>query len=208
MIIMKKVFALVLIIFTGFHVAVAQDIITLKSGQELKARILRLNPKDVIFIAENNPDTVYLLRDEITKLQYRSGIIVYLSDNEYHAPAMSASSTASFDVPVNDSLYWLGEKDASRYYKGYQAASTGTLICSLFFPWGLVPAIACSSSPPSMNSLGYRDQKLMENSSYFNGYTKQAYKIKKKKVWQGFAIGSGAVIGFSILMSVLVATTY
>lgn len=208
MTIMKKIVALLLILFTGIHVAVAQDIITLKSGQELKARILRLNPKDVIFIAENNPDTVYLLRGDITKLQYRSGIIIFLSDNKEHSPAVSDTFTESNNVTVKDSLYSLGEKDASRYYKGYQAASTGTLICSLFFPWGLVPAIACSSTPPSINNLGYRDQKLMENSNYFTGYTRQAYKIKKKKVWQGFAIGSGAVIGFSILMSVLVATSY
>ena len=110
--------------------------------------------------------------------------------------------------PGSDSLFNLGTIDATRYYKGYKPAATGTLIASFFFPLGLIPAIACSSTTPARENLGYKDQKLMENTSYFNGYTHKAHAIKKKKVWGGFAIGSGLVIALSILMNTAATSTY
>jgi len=193
---MKRTLAIVFLVFTGLLSAVAQDIITLKSGQELKARIIRLNTKDVTFMATGGSDTISLQRDEVSKLYYRSGIIIYLS--ETGLPEFS-------NVSPNDSLYSLGEKDATRYYKGYKGAATGTLVSSIFIPLGLIPAIACSATPPAMNNLGYRDQKLMQNSSYYKGYTDQAFTIKKKKVWQNFAIGTGITAGYYIIMIVLVS---
>jgi len=54
-----------------------------------------------------------------------------------------------------------------------------------------------------MDNLGYPDQQLIANSSYYDGYVNQAHKIKKKKVWGGFAIGSGIYIGIVAIMSVM-----
>lgn len=192
---MRKIFAVLLLLFTGLSSVVAQDIITLKSGNELKARILRLNPKDVTFIPENKSDTLSMVRNEITKLLYQGGTVIYLSEEE----RITFNNEPGSDTG-SDSLYLLGEKDAIRFYKGYKPAATGTLICSIFIPWGLIPAIACSSSPPKINSLDFRNNKLMENTEYYNGYTDKAFKIKKKKVWQNFAIGTGITVGYYILM--------
>lgn len=193
---MRKIFAVLLLLFTGLSSVVAQDIITLKSGNELKARILRLNPKDVTFIPENKSDTLSMARNEITKLLYQGGTVIYLSEEE----RITFNNEPGSDTG-SDSLYILGEKDAIRFYKGYKPAATGTLICSIFIPWGLIPAIACSSSPPKINSLDFRNNKLMENPGYYKGYTDKAFKIKKKKVWQNFAIGSGITVGCYILMA-------
>jgi len=193
---MRKTFAVLLLLFTGLLSVVAQDIITLKSGNELKARILRLNPKDVTFIPENKSDTLSMARNEITKLLYQGGTVIYLSEEE----RITFNNEPGSDTE-SDSLYLLGEKDAIRFYKGYKPAATGTLICSIFIPWGLIPAIACSSSPPKTNSLDFRNNKLMENPGYYKGYTDKAFKIKKKKVWQNFAIGSGITVGYYILMA-------
>lgn len=176
----------------------AQDIITLKSGEEVKSKIIRLNPKDVTFIAENSSDTVFLFRYDISKLTYRSGIIIDLSEDEM--PIFIAGSGY-------DSLFILGQHDATLHYTGYRPAAIGTMFASIYFPFGLIPAIACSSKPPAMSNLGYKDQELMKNANYYDGYTSKAYEIKKKKVWGGFAIGSGFIIGIVFIMSV-VATTY
>lgn len=183
---------------TGITAVTAQDIISLKSGEEVKARIIRLNPKDVTFIEENSTDTVFLYRDDISKLTYKNGIIIVLAENEM--PAFTGR-------PADDSLFVQGQVDAGLYYKGYRPAAIGTLISSIYFPFGLIPAIACSAKAPAMENLGYRDQHLIENASYFNGYTLKAHEIKKKKVWGGFAIGSGIFIGLVILTSVA-ATTF
>ena len=195
----KKIIALFFLVYSGILRTTAQDIVTLKSGKELKSRIIHINTKDVSVIPEGTSDTISLLRNEIAKLQYQKGISVYLSDDE--APIFNKE-------PANDSLYYLGEKDANRYYRGYKAAATGTLICSFFIPWGLVPAFACSSTPPAINSLGYKDQALFKNSSYFNGYTEQAFKIKKKKIWKNFAIGSGITVGYYMLLLIAASALY
>jgi len=199
---MKKTIAFVWFVYVTFSVVLAQDIITLTSGQEMKARIIRLNLNNITCIPENNTDTISLPRTEIARLQYRSGILIYLSEIEVPAVDTPNQETG------HDSLFSKGERDANIYYKGYKAAATGTLLCSLYFPFGLIPAIACSATPPTKSKLGYRDQKLMENDSYYKGYTRQAHKIKKKKVWQGFAIGSGAMIGLYLVLGILAVSSY
>jgi len=196
---MKNAATLIFLILAVFSVAFAQDIITLKNGEEMKAHIIRLNRTDVTFIPVNSVDTAYLLREDVTKLHYKSGIIIFLTESE--TPEL-------FPYPENDSLYILGKNDASLYYKGYTAAAAGTLVTSIFFPWGLIPAIACSSKPPSRDKLGYQNQQLIENPGYYNGYVNQAHKIKKKKVWGGFAIGSGIYIGLVAILSVMAVETF
>jgi hypothetical protein len=124
-------------------------------------------------------------------LRYRSGTIIYLS--AFETPVLN-------NEPANDSLYLLGERDAVRYYRGYKAAATGTLLASFFIPLGLIPAIACSSTPPSAKNLGYRDQNLIKNPGYYDGYTDKAYKIKKKKVWQNFTIGTGVMVAYYFII--------
>jgi hypothetical protein len=193
---MRKAFALTIILFASIITVFSQDIITLKSGEELRAHILHLDPEAVIFIPENNPDTVFLHRDEIMKLKYKSGILVYLSEN--NLPALS-------DSVMVDSMYLLGERDAARYYQGYKAAGTGTLVTSLFIPLGLIPAIACSNTKPALQKLGYRDHKLIQNPNYFAGYTDKAFEIKKKKVWKNFAIGTGTTLSYYVIMFLFVS---
>jgi len=189
---MKRPIACLILFFSLCFSANAQDIITLNSGDEFKAQIVRINPKDVTFIKEGSTDTLAFDRAEIRKLNYKNGTVVFLSDAE--RPVIT-------NEPIVDSLYAQGASDATQQYKGYKAAATGTLVVSvLYFPFGLVPAIACSSKPPSLQNLGYKDSKKMENSSYCAGYTDQAHKIKKKKVWKNFAIGSGITVGSYILL--------
>lgn len=196
---MKRIIAIAFLAFIGLSGVFAQDLIYLKSGGEMKVRIIKLNPKDVTFIPANSYDTAFLLRDEISSLRYGTGIIIHLAEDEI--PSI-------VNDPGNDSLFTLGKIDATRYYRGYKPAAIATMISSIYFPFGVIPAIACSATHPSMKSLGYKDPKLMENTSYYEGYTKTAHNIKKKKVWGGFAIGSGFVIVMAILMSGVVVATY
>ena len=199
---MKRTILFLLLFYFGLTIATAQDIITLNTGKELKAKIIHLSPKDVIFIPENDSDTTSLSRSEITTLNYKNGIIIHLSESRIVLPD---SILPALGI---DSLFALGERDAALYYKGYRGAFTGTLITSLYVPWGLIPAIACSSTPPAPGKLGFRDPKLMENPSYYAGYTEKAFKIKKKKVWTGFGIGTGATVGFTLFVVALTSVLF
>jgi hypothetical protein len=196
---MKNLLITFYLIFTAFLSTVAQDIITQKSGAEINGRIVKLNSENITFIQKGSADTSIMPRAEISKLRYQNGTLVYISNDMNQANKFEVS---------NDSMYNAGKADADLYYKGYKAATAGTIVSALMFPFNLIPAVACSATPPSMNNLGYRDPKLMENPGYFYGYTKQAHKIKKKKVWGGYAIGSGAIILISILLTSVATTTY
>jgi len=195
---MKRLFLLIIVLSSGFYHAVAQDIITLKSGDELKGKIIRLNAKDVTFQPQGVTDTLSMWREEIVKLTYQNGTLIYLAEK---TPVIKKSGS------VYDSMYYAGVNDASLNYKGYKTASAGTLVSALVFPLNLIPAIACSATPPGDENLGYKDKKLMENPDYNMGYKEQAHKIKKKKVWKNFAIGSGVFLGLYILSGALIATT-
>ena len=96
-----------------------------------------------------------------------------------------------------------GEKDAKKYYKGYKTAQTGTLIVGIVLSplIGLVPAIATSSADPKDSNLNYPNAELMNKVDYNNGYTNNAKKIKKRKVWTSWLVALGvdliALIAFT-----------
>jgi hypothetical protein len=199
---MKNLAVLIFLWYVSLNSLVAQDIITLHTGVQLKAKILHLNAKEVTFIPENKSDTIIIARNEVNTLHYRSGITIQLSENGVLVPAMHSFTGFS------DSLYQRGASDASHYYKGYRAAKIGTLIGSIYFPVGLIPAIACSYAPPKRENLDFRDENLMLNPSYFSGYTEKAHEIKRKKVWQGFAIGTGIFFGILVFSSGVAISTF
>jgi len=196
---MRKVLALILIAFSGISIALAQDIITLQSGQDLNGRIIRMNPEDIIYMPQGSTDTTFLSRSVVLKVHYQNGTTVILTDKK---------TTSDLPEIQNDSMYIAGAADAKLYYQSYIGASTGTLVAGLIFPWNLIPAIACAATPPSTANLDYPSQKLMEDQSYNLGYKKQAHAIKKKKVWNSFAIGSGVMIGVYLIVSVVAASSY
>ncbi|MCJ8166289.1 hypothetical protein MKJ04_15685 [Pontibacter sp. E15-1] len=98
--------------------------------------------------------------------------------------------------------YNKGQQDAALYYKGYKGAGTGTLVVSLLSPLvGLVPAIACSSTPPKEHNLDYPSSELMKNQDYKNGYSKGSRRIKSRKVWRNW----GAALGVNVILVALLS---
>jgi hypothetical protein len=66
---------------------------------------------------------------------------------------------------------------------------------------GLVPAIACSATPPRVDNLGYTSSELFKNPDYRNGYTQGSKKIKSRKVWTNWGIAFGVNILAIIALS-------
>ena len=194
---MKHVILFLSILCMTLLHAFAQDLIQLKSGQELKAKILSFDQKELRAVCDSLADTIILNHDELLRLKYRNGTIIQLSDNIVDIPSKYAQ---------NDSLYLTGIKDANSYYDGYRAAATGTLVASFFVPYGLIPAIACSATPPQNQNLHMPNTSLAQNPNYLAGYRYQAQKIKQKKVWTNFAIGTGSAFGVTLLFIILLAT--
>ena len=98
-------------------------------------------------------------------------------------------------------LFQQGENDAKLYYRGYKGAGTATFLTTFLLPiLGLVPAIACSSSPPRGDKLGMPNLNFaQENPDYFRGYNQQAKRIKSRKVWGNFGIAVGINVAIILI---------
>ena len=195
---MKQLLCLFTFILLAVFNLAAQDIIILKSGDELNGKILKINPDDVVFTPKGISDTVLILRDDITKLRYQDGTYVWLVDKKADKVNLAADPTL-----LSDSAYNMGISDAIRYYDGYTGAMVGTLVAGLIFPFNVIPAIACSATPPKVYNLTLPDHKLNQNPVYLAGYKNQAHKIKRRKVWMGYGIGTGVIIAIYVLIGAI-----
>jgi hypothetical protein len=193
---MKKFLFSIALMIAIMPVTRGQDVISLHNGNQIKARIVHVFEDEVQFIPDGSTDTTLMKRADIEKLSYRNGIQVHFSEGTF----LDRDTTLA-----SSQMYQKGYADAARYYKGYKMALTGTLITSFFVPMGLIPALACSSTPPAEENLGYRNPELISDPAYDAGYKDKAFEIKKKKVWRGFMIGTGATAAYFLIIAMAFA---
>jgi hypothetical protein len=106
------------------------------------------------------------------------------------------------DFKNNGYLFLKGQTDTLAFYDGYKGAGTGTLIVSLISPLaGLVPAIACSATPPKVINLSYPNSDLMSKPDYSNGYKLRSKKIKQGKVWKNWGIALGVNLAAILILT-------
>jgi len=178
---MKKTIATVATIFI-FTFCFSQDVITNKNGEDIQARILKVGTEEVEYKRYDNPDgpVFTMTKSDILLIRYENGTKDIFDEKLNEPPRFS------------NEMFMKGQADASLYYQGYQAAGTGTLITGLLSPLvGLIPAIACSSTTPKDQNLNFPSPDLVRRPEYFQGYTLQAKKIKKGKVWKNWGIALG-----------------
>lgn len=166
----------------------AQDFITKKNGEEIKAKITEVNPSDVKYkVWDNlNGPSFTLSKSDIFLIKYENGKTEKIAAN----------------METNDDMYAKGREDAKRYYTKHKAAGTGTLLTSMLVSplLGLIPAIVCSSAEPKYDNLEFPTESLMKNTEYSRGYTEAAKKKKSGKVWQNFGIGSGIAVAAVLIL--------
>lgn len=172
--------------------AKAQDYIFLLKGDTINANVILLSKTDLHFIKSNSLDTTLLEKSQIEKIVYKNGTIVNLNKRQNYKFMPGQLGY--------DSLFNLGYDDAKNHYERYKAASTGTFITTVLSPvLGLIPAVTCASTKPQNNNLDIPNMELAKNQSYYLGYTESASKIKKKKVWGGYA---GGCLAYVLLIAV------
>lgn len=189
-----SIFALLL--FSSIH---SQDVITKKTGEDIQSKVIEIGQDEVKykkFDFQEGP-TYTLLKSEIFLIRYENGSKDIFNTSEEDKNNIIVDNSG-------DNLFRKGEADASLYYKGHRGAGTGVLLTSLLSPIvGLIPAIATSASKPRYKSLGFPNEKLMENPDYFMGYTKKAKKIKQGKVWLNWGVAFGVnILAVAILTTV------
>jgi hypothetical protein len=175
------------------NLSFSQDIITKRTGEDIKAKIIEVGISEIKYKKFDFQDSpIYSLsKQEVLIIRYQNGSKDIFNQETFTANSSSINSSST-NNSSND-LYLQGEKDANKYYKGYKSAQTGTLITGVVLSplLGLVPAIATSNTDPLDSNLNYPNSELMKKTDYYNGYINNAKKIKTRKVWTSWFVALG-----------------
>ena len=185
---------LLLAAITGY----SQDIITKKNGEDIKSKVLEITPTEIKYKKFETPDgaTYTIYKNEVLMIRYQDGTKDMFS-NQYRSEQNTNTTYATGDMRLQ------GSQDAKEYYKHHRVASGWTFAAAFIFPiTGLIPAIACSSTPPKDINLDCPHPELLRNMEYHQAYVERAHRIKRNKTWLGYGLGVvGAVVLYSIIAS-------
>ncbi len=191
---MKKIILITLVSIFTASLGYTQDIITKKSSEDIQAKVTEVTTTEIKYKRFDNQSgpTFTILKSDVLMIRYENGSKDIFTDS----PNTSVANTSSIDMSIK------GKQDANINYKGKKSgagwtAATTIVLSPLF---GFIPAVACASAEPSDENLKYKDAELMKNNTYNQAYTEQAHKIKKRKVWTNYGIGSGAWLLLFLLL--------
>lgn len=180
---MKKTGMTIVITFLTIISCFSQDLITLKSGEDINAKIIEVGLTDIKYKKMDNVDgpSFTILKSDVLMTRYKNG-----TKDVYNIEKNDKKENLS-----NEAMALQGTKDAVSYYNGQNSGRVWTGVTSVLTSpiLGLIPAIACSSSEPKVENLNFKDSELMKNISYNVAYNEKAHKIKKNKIWKSYGIG-------------------
>ena len=168
-----------------------QDVITLNDGNQIKCKVIEVDTNKIKYLKFPFLDSnIYSLK----KSDY---------SQVYFQPTRIDKGGLMSKQDLMDS-YKKGASDARKYYGSLPiGGGTAVFYVSVLFGGlgGLIPAVACASTPPQEKNLHLPPTALKDNKGYMTGYRTQAYRIKRGKIWLNF--GVGAVLGgiTSVLLS-------
>jgi len=188
---------LLLLILITNNLLYSQDIIFFQNGDELNAKVLEIGTNEIKYKRFDNLEgPVFTInKSDVFMIKYKNGTKdVFTNVNKNTNSEKNEESVMA--------TYADGQQDAIKYYKNYTSAQTvtGCTTIGLGGILGLIPAIATSTSTPTIENLGVPDQKLMNNSEYYMGYTSMAKKIKSRKVWSVYGVSIVINVSFFILL--------
>jgi hypothetical protein len=217
---MRNLFYFCFSLFLCIQSLHAQDLILKKNGDELRGKVVEITPTEIKYRktvtqsgSSSTAEVLTLLKSDVFMIKYENGTKYVLAEtNNTNSNTTTNNSPvtndnyaspgpSSFKPVVGGNYYNKGMQDANVYYRRYKGAGTGTLLVSMLISpiYGLIPAIACGSTMPREHNLGYPDSQMYQNRDYQEGYKTEAKRIKKKKVWKNFWIGTGVYVGIILL---------
>lgn len=185
---------IVFLIFFSSMSSYAQDVITKKDGTDIQAKILEVTPTEIKYKRFDNQTgpTFSSLISDLIMVRYENGTNEVFNQNK-SISSSSGSNEAS-------ELIEQGKQDAINNYKGQNSGKGWTAATTILFSpiIGVIPAAITTSSEPENENLNAPSLELMKNPNYNQGYTDQAHKTKKKKIWKSFGIASGVWLAIII----------
>lgn len=196
----------------------AQDTLILNNSTKVIAKILEINPDQIKFKRLDNIDgPLYILNKSSVKyIVYSNGLKEQIESSTNQQTTtiqtqtinlnneVKAQSTNTNEEYGSELTERRGRIDARKYYT-HDGGAIGTGITTFFCSpiCGLIPAIAITSNEPKEENLGMPSPNKKDY-RYKVGYKQEASKMKSKRNWVAYGVGSGAfIVGWMILIFAL-----
>lgn len=187
---MKRAAKLSIALLFVVNLLSAQDTLALKNNSKFLVKIKEVGTEEITYLNYSNLDGPSFI--------VKKGDVDYITYSDGYKQTMETNNIPN-ETPRD--LYFRGQRDADQFYRGYHGAGTATLVVSLLSPLvGLIPAVACSATPPKKSNLEYPDSQAFQKTDYQNGYMKQAKRIKSRKVWTNWGIAFGVNVVLVLML--------
>lgn len=191
--------------FLASFAANAQDTLFFKNSNKIIVKVSEVTPTQIKYKRYDNLDgPLYSsLKSEISYIIYATGLKETLEGEQPQTAVKIPSSSSEEESSDGLSYFEKGKSDAKIYYKhngGSIGTGIGTVILSPLVGW--IPPLIINSFKPRERNLNMPDKNISRNKLYQAGYREQAYKIKRKKNWKAFGIGSLIYTGIYILLRI------
>ncbi len=175
----------------------AQDLITKKTGEDIRAIVLEVGISEVRYRNyDNQGGPVYVLaKKDILLIRYQNGskdIFPEALQEPAKPPVNAGSDTLQMTAEELQSMQQKGIVDAELNYSSRRSGAGWVLATNIVTSplIGLIPAVACASNEPQPQNLNAPDPALMKNPAYQRAYTQEAHRIKKRAIWSSYAAGA------------------
>lgn len=186
---MTKKSLFVLIALVASIAVQSQDLITLKNGTDIQAKITEVGTTEIRYKKFDNVDgPVFIInKAEVLMVRHENG-----AKDIFNEPLAQNTNNTGSGNRFSDSFV-KGKGDAEQYYRGRNSGAiwsgAATAIFSPLLGW--IPSLACATYEPKDENLNYPDYNLMQDMDYRKAYIERSHKTKKRKIWTSYGVGSG-----------------
>jgi hypothetical protein len=183
---MKKIIFISFIILFNLANCYSQDLIVRISGDVIRAKIIEVQPFEIIYKIYDNlqGDSLEILGWEILMIKYQNGSIDFYQKGNKIKVLQSVNA---------DSLLLViqAERDVTDNYEVNHVEIAKTFLITYFGTpvLGIIPVVKYNSAKLEDNDLNCPKQELLNNQVYHDAYVKKVKKLRHKKLWGSWAGG-------------------
>lgn len=171
---------------------IALDLIIFRNADEINCKVVQIDSKEVYYKSPNNDVLYTCQKDRVLMIRYSNGT------KEVFRQDVSVESDRNPEMMRSK-----GRQDATNYYRGERGGAGGTFIVTFLLGpiIGLIPASACTSTPPKTKNMITPNRSLLSNADYISGYQEAALPIKKRKIWRSYGAACLTLLGLLVIIA-------
>jgi hypothetical protein len=213
----------ILLCIMAAKTAYTQDTLYMHNKEIILAKILEINPKEVVYKKTSYLDgpTFRSYKTDIDSIHFQNGMREILAAGEETNPKsktevaeLRKESVPFVQKPFKSVFpgqsFREGEIDALGYYRGYKGIGTASYLSGLFFfYYGFpVPLVGSLTPPHNMYKFVPDMERYQKDIEYARGFDKKARSMKAGKAWANYGYGAATLVGIGVAIVVIAMSAY